>query len=163
MNMKATSWIIAGSLLALGYGGYRLYEIVAPNESDQVRIERALDHSIQAGRKGEAGGVLDLISRKLKVNDSAVGEDRGGIANFIRQSKPDVIVHNKKAQVFDDEARIVSPIDLSLEPFGQRQLQQVTLIFRKEKDTVYGIVPSVKWKLVDIRLEDNAMMDLVGF
>jgi hypothetical protein len=160
--MKSTTWLIAGGVLALGYGGWRLYETVAPYESDQVKIQKALRHSIDTSRRGQPGGVLDLISDKLTVNQATVGSDRRSIASFIRDSKPDVEVQNQTAQNFGDEARITSPVTLSLMPFGSRQLDEVTLIFRQEKDYVYGIFPTTRWKLSDIRVPENAVSDLIG-
>lgn len=161
--MKFNGFVIAVIVLILAWGGWRLYESVSPNEPDQVKIERALDRSIRDSKEGRPGGVLDLLSQKITINQANVGADRRQIADFIKNSKPSFDVQNKTAQIFGDEARIVSPVGLSLAPFGERTISEVTLIFQRESDRAYGIIPVSRWKLVDIRIEESVIGDLIGF
>jgi hypothetical protein len=70
--MKLNGFVIAAIMLILAWGGWRLYESVSPNEPDQVKIERALDRSIRDSREGKPGGVLDLLSQKITLNQANV-------------------------------------------------------------------------------------------
>jgi hypothetical protein len=129
--------------------------------SDQVLIERALDEAIQASKEGRPGGVLDLLSANLKVNDQLIGASNREIANFVRDQKPDVKVLEPSARIIGEEGRIVSLVDLDLGILGVRRLKEVTMIFRREEATELVFIPTTKWRLVEVRVPDSTISDFM--
>lgn len=135
---------------------------VSSQPDDPKLIRQALDEAVRASREGRPGGVVELLSQNLKLNNVDVGGNQRQIADFIRTQKPDVTVQNPTPQITGDEARIVSPVELSLGLLGKRNLNEVTMIFRKEDTTQYLIFPSRRWRLVEVRAPDSAVNDLMS-
>ncbi len=123
--------------------------------TDEQLIQEALQQSIQASREGKPGGVLEYLSRSLTYNDAPVG-DRSEIAQFIRNSKPDVQVLDPKPRIEGDKAAIVSPVTVSMQlgPFqGEQRLDRVRITFTREMGTRWIVVPAPKWRVSDIVVE----------
>ena len=155
--------LIAGLVAAIiVIGGVRIGMTLSDRKNDQQQIEIALQDSINDSKEGRPGGVLELFSKQLTVNQESMPVDRGAIAKFIREQKPTLTVENKQAKFIGQEARIVSPVNLSVPIFGEKRLSEVTMIFKKEPDVVYGIIPSERWRLTDVRLPDDAYTQLLG-
>jgi hypothetical protein len=134
---------------------------MANRPDDQKLIQAALAEAVEASKEGRPGGVIDLLSKNLKVNEQEVGTNMRQVADFVRKQKPDVEVLEPRAQITGEEGRIVSPVELDLGLLGKRTLKEVTLIFRKEDATEYLILPVTKWRLVEVRVPDATIQDFV--
>jgi hypothetical protein len=129
--------------------------------SDQAQIQKALQDSLQASREGKPGGVLALLSDQLKVNNQLPPE-YSQISQFVRESRPDITVDRTQALVTGDEARIVSPVEVKLDLVGQtmqQHLDNVTLVFRKEPAREFLFVPTTAWRLAEVRLPENGLVN----
>ncbi len=154
---KPLIWIIVAVVALVGIR-IALSAMNAPN--DQQQIQLALAQSIQASKEGRPGGVMDKLSVNLKLNDIDTSGNRNQIAKYIRENQPDVTVIDKTAVVTGDEAQIKSPVQLSLNFLGQtmeRQLEDVTLVFRREDDRAYLIFPTKRWKLAEIHVPEESV------
>lgn len=154
-----TIGIIAGVILVLFVA--RIGLSMASRPDDQKLIQNALAEAVKASKEGKPGGVMDLLSKNLKVNDQEVGANGRQIADFVRQQKPNITVLEPQAQITGEEGRIVSPVELELFPFGKRTLNEVTMIFRKEDATEYLVLPVTKWRLTEVRVPDTSVAEFV--
>lgn len=158
--MKRPILIVAAIVLVLV--GIRIVAgLNGPDDKQLVR--QALADSIKASKEGRPGGVMDKISNKLTVNDTEVGQ-MGNIANFIKQSRPDVEVLTPDPVILGDEARITSPVKVSMSlPGGagfDRTIDNVILIFAKEDSMTWLIFPSKQWRLKEVKMPDDVMGQL---
>jgi len=142
--------------------GIRVALTLSANGDDRKMISQALGEAIKASREGRPGGVVELLSDSLKVNNIDVGPNQRQITQFIREQKPDVVVQDPSPQITGDEARIVSPVELDLGLLGKRNLSEVTLIFRKEDSTAFLVFPTRKWRLTEVRAPENAVTELMS-
>ena len=143
---------IAAALLVL-----RL-TVFAPQPDDQQLISQALQDSIQASKEGRAGGVLDILSQKFRINDQEPG--RFDIAKFIRERKPDITVYNNHAVVSGDTARIDTPVEVKLSFLNQnfdQRIDNVTLVFQKEEAHRFIVIPTTAWHLTDVEVPNNSI------
>ncbi|MGV3618657.1 MAG: hypothetical protein ACO1SV_25320 [Fimbriimonas sp.] len=154
-----TIGIIVGVVLVLLV--VRIGISMANRPDDQKLIERALAEAVEASKEGRPGGVMDLLSRNLKINNQEVGANGRDIAQFVRDQKPDVDVLEPKAQIIGEEGRIVSPVDVDFGLFGKRNLKEVTLIFKKEEGTEYLVIPVTKWRLVQVDVPEASISDFM--
>lgn len=141
--------------------GIRFGFTLANRPSDQQQIETAMKEAIQASREGRPGGVVDLLSRNLTVNDQQVNVERRMIADYVRSNRPEVEVLEPQAQITGTEGRIVSPVTLSLGPLS-KTMKEVTLIFKKEPASEFGFIPTDKWRLVEVRVPDASLQDFMS-
>jgi hypothetical protein len=151
-------------LLAVLLTGIKIAISVTHQPSDDKQIQQALTESLDASRKGESGGVLGLLSRQLKVNQDSAPES-GQIAKFIRDSRPDITILDRRTLITGDEARMVSPVDLKLEFLGQsfsQRLDNVTLVFHREEARGFLFLPTTKWRLTEVRLSENQVPSFAG-
>lgn len=163
MGKTKRALLILGTLLVLLVGGRAIVIKMHP-QSDTEAIRQALADSIQASREGRPGGVMDKLSDNISYNGQNEGGYQRDIARYIKTSKPDVEVENMDPVVTGDEATIVSPVQLTLSLLGQsvtKQIKEVTLVFRKEPEREFLIIPTVKWKLAEVRVPDSSVQDLV--
>ena len=95
---------------------------------------------------------MEVLSSHVKLNEQSPGSP-SQIAKWIQDSHADVTILNVDPVVDGATATIVSPVtlkaDLPLIGQIQRQFSQVTLVFHKEDDRDWLIIPTKKWKLVD--------------
>jgi hypothetical protein len=162
MTTSGKVLMIVSGVLILGLGGRAAIGLMSrPN--DQQLIEVALDESIQASKEGRPGGVMDKLSTNLKFNDMDTSSNRRQIADYIKNSRPDVDVLDKTAVITGEEARIVSPVKLTINLLGERtmDLDEVTMIFRKEEDRAYVLFPTRKWKLSEVRVPEQNVADFL--
>lgn len=134
------------------------FTIFAPQPNDQVLIAQALEDSLQAGKEGRPGGVLEILSRKFRINEQEPG--RFDIAKFVRENKPDVNVLNKSAVVSGDTARIETPVEVKVSFLNQKfdqRIENVTLIFEKEDAYRYLVIPTRTWKLKDVDVPGHSI------
>jgi hypothetical protein len=148
-------------LLALGAVSALLvlrFVIFAPQPDDQALIAQALSDSLKAGKEGRPGGVLEILSRKFRINEQSPG--RFDIAKFIRENKPDVTVLNKAAVVSGDTARIETPVEVKISFLNQKfdqRIENVTLIFEKEESHKFLVIPTTAWRLTDVDVPNHSI------
>lgn len=116
--------------------------------SDEALIKEALRDSIQAGKEGRPGSVLDLLTRDFELDNQQIVSDRE-VARFIRDSKPDVDIENWEPIVDGDRAQLETAISIKVGlPLNQTiTLPNVRLTFRKERAARWLIFPGAKWRL----------------
>jgi hypothetical protein len=163
MGKSMKAFLMLGMLLVLLVGGKVVISTMQPPD-DRKLIQDALAESIKASKDGRPGGVLDKLSVNIKYNNQDVSGNDRDIARYIRDNKPDIVVENTEPEVKGDEATIVSPVSMKLSLLGQsmeRQMKDVTLIFRKEADREFLIFPTTRWKLAEVRVPDTSVAGLV--
>jgi hypothetical protein len=158
---KTAKTIVAIVVTVVVLMAIRIGISMANRPDDQKLIQAALADAVEASKEGRPGGVIDLLSKNLKVNEQEVGTNMRQVADFVRKQKPDVEVLEPRAQITGEEGRIVSPVELDLGLLGKRTLKEVTMIFRKEDATEYLIIPVTKWRLVEVRVPDATIQDFV--
>jgi hypothetical protein len=163
--MTNTGKAVAALLgLAVILGGIKIGLSLSNKPSDEKLIHQALNDALEASRKGKPGGVMDFLSNQLKFNDQSIG-DQSQIAKVIKESHPEITVADEKVLVTGDEARIVSPVDLKANIFGQsldQHIDNVTLVFHKEEGRDYFFIPTPKWRLSEVRLPENQVPNVSG-
>ena len=135
----------------------------ANRTDDKVLVRQALLDSIKASREGRPGGVMDKLSEHIKFNGQSEAGNERDIARYIRQSKPDITVQNMDPEVSGDEAKIISPVTVSMGLLGQsmgQTLKKVTITFRREDDHEWLIFPVKRWKLAEVETTDASVADL---
>lgn len=150
METRTKGFIAIGAALVILVGGKVISNANGPSDQDQ--IQTALSKSIEASREGRPGGVMDKLSSRFKVNNEIPASFRQ-IAQFIKDSKPDINVAPANAVVTGDEARMVTSVRFKVK-LGEEPVEQnfnpVTLIFRKESARDWVVIPTKKWKLAEV-------------
>ncbi len=147
--------VLVGLKVGLSVGG----------SDDKQQIRTALKEAIEAGKDGKAGGVIDLLSKHIKVNSQEAPGGMSDIADFVKKQKPDVEVENQEPIVTGEEARITSPVTLTVNFLGQTRrirYQTVTLTFSKEGGMKWLVFPSKVWKLSEVQLPADQLPDIVN-
>ncbi len=106
---------------------------------------------------------MDKLSEHIKFNGQSEAGNERDIARYIRQSKPDITVQNMDPEVSGDEAKIISPVTVSMGLLGQsmgQTLKKVTITFRREDDHEWLIFPVKRWKLAEVETTDASVADL---
>lgn len=121
--------------------------------SDQELIESALTDSLAAAKEGRSGAVLDFVSNQFTAHTD-FPLDRSQIAKYVRENHPEVDVLNKTATISSESAVIVTPVLVRV-PFGpgadySHKFKDVKLTFKKEDSLQWLIIPSKKWRLVEV-------------
>ena len=162
MGKSTKAFMFVGLGLVILVGG-KVIQSATRHEDDKTLIQRALAESIQASKEGRPGGVMDKLSDNLKFNGQNEGGNQNEIARYIRSSKPDVTVDNTDPVVDGDEAKIVSPVTLTLSLLGQstsRHMKEVTIVFRKEESREWLFIPTRRWKLAEVQVPESSVADL---
>ena len=152
---KRIIFLLLGVVVALVILRFTLF---APQPNDQQQITQALNDSIEASKEGRAGGVLDLLSAKFKVNDQE--PNHFDIAKFIRNNKPDITVYNTNAVINGDTARIDTSVEVKISILKQdfdQKIDNVTLVFQKEDARKFLVIPTTAWHLTDVEVPNNAI------
>jgi len=161
--MKKPILALVGLLVVL-FGVKAILTIGGPDDKTQVR--EALQESIKASKEGRPGGVMDKISDKITINGEQM-VSTNQIANWIRNSKPDVVVPQQDPVIIGDEAQITSPVTVKADMPGgvsfDRTIKGVTLIFAKESATEWLVIPTAKWRLKEVKLPDDVVSQLNPF
>jgi hypothetical protein len=161
MNKTGKTLIGIVVVIALLFG-IRVALTLSGGQDDRKLIQQSLAEAIKASREGRPGGVVELLSANLKLNETEVGANQRQITDFIRKQKPSVTVTDPTPQITGEEARIVSPVELDLGILGKRNLSEVTLIFRKEDSTEFLLIPTRKWRLTEVRAPETAIAELMA-
>jgi len=155
-------WIAAGIAGLVFLIGWRVSLDYAARQDDSGLIRAAVKEAIDGSADGRPGSALDLLSQNLRMNNESMPVDRQTVANFIRDQKPTVEITRIKPSVSGDFGRITSPVNLGLGPLGSRTLSEVTMIFVKEDDRLYGIIPVKKWRMTEIQVPQESWTSLMG-
>ena len=153
--MNRNLWGVVVVLVLLVAG--RVLVGLSAQRNDRAEILQALRDSIQAGKEGKAGSVLDKLSGQFKYNDQDARGSLGDISRFVREQRPDVTVKNPNPIISGDQARITSDVDLSLSLLGQSQsmsLKNVVIVFQRETGTIWGVIPAQQWHISEVRAPD---------
>jgi hypothetical protein len=159
--MRSKTILIASSVLLLLAGVFLWSMSTGP--SDDVLIAQAIDDSIRASREGRPGGVLDNLSRDLKVQDEDI--DNPAVKNFIENQKPDIELTNKKPVMRGDLAVVTTDVIVTFGLAGMRVPAPITGVqieLQKETGFKYFIFPTKKWKIVKIFSSDDGTGNLLG-
>lgn len=161
--MKFKAWMIVVAIAVIGFGAKWISSMNGPD--DRTLIRRALSDAQKASREGRPGGVMELLSAHIKINSDSPGNETQ-IAKWIKDGHPDVRITQIDPLVEGDRATIVSPASVSFDMshFGHfdRQFPSVTLVFRKEDDHEWIVIPVKKWKLVDAVLPASDIPEGLG-
>jgi hypothetical protein len=129
--------------------------------SDTEMIRTALEEAIQASKEGRSGGVLDLLSREFEVNTGRFTNTRD-IARQVRDMKPKVEIENWEPIIRGDSATLVTAVTLSLSgplKFSMR-VPEVRMEFQKEDTMNWLVIPTKKWKLRRVRVDEDVIRQL---
>ena len=122
---------------------------------DKTLIVEAVKEAQKAGREGRPGGVLDFLDLpKLQLN----GEDATGaapqIANYVKNSKPDIEFTKIEPIVTGDDARIETPatVKIGVAMFTKDvTIPNVVINLKKEVEHEWLFIPKKSWKITQIR------------
>ncbi|MFN7173030.1 MAG: hypothetical protein ACK4P3_09650 [Fimbriimonadaceae bacterium] len=145
------------ALLLVAMFGVRAY--LNSQVSDRDQIVQALERAEEASVRGEPGGVLDLLAEGFQVNEAMPGSTRA-IADYVRQSKPEVVFTNREPVIQGDTAVIESPCRLNVKVLGNEvraTIPMVQLHFRKEPSTEFLVIPSSTWKLERVHIPPESI------
>ena len=132
--------------------------------SDDKLVREALDRAIVASREGRPGGVLESLTSHFKMNSDMPGGAQ--IANFIKDSHPDVTVENYDAIINGDTARITSPVRVKVSFMGHdfdQRVENVSMVFKREDGHVWLIIPARDWKLEQVFVPEELTPSGNGF
>jgi hypothetical protein len=121
---------------------------------DKTLITEAIVEAQKAGKEGRPGGVLDFLSLNLNFNDLEVSTGRSDIANYIKNSKPDIKFTKIEPIITGEEARIETPATLTvgMAMFSQDiPIPNVVIVLKKEVDHEWLFIPKKSWKITQIR------------
>ncbi len=125
-------------------------------KSDREQIQEALMESISASKEGRPGGVMELLSRNLKLNNIDI-DRQNEIAKFIREQKPDIAMDSMEPAISGDKAVIKSPVHIKYgigNIGGTWDLPDVKLTFKRENATQWGFIPVKAWKLEKVEMPE---------
>lgn len=160
--MRRAGLLLLGLALVLLVGRIGLGFLHAPD--DQRLVREALAEATKAAREGRAGGVLDNISAEVALNGERP-PNLSGVADVVRRYSPDVKLASTAAAVTGDEARVVTPAELSVGVGPLRTafpLGQITIVLRKEPDHDFLIIPTHRWRVTRIEVPQTTASDLAA-
>ncbi|HRF58746.1 MAG TPA: hypothetical protein PLH94_02395 [Fimbriimonadaceae bacterium] len=131
--------------------------------SDRQLIDQAIQESIQASRDGRPGGVLEYLSQSFKLNDQDPGSRRN-IAQFIKQSKPEVTLAAHEPVIEGDMASIVTDAQVNVDYLGMKMdgtLQGVRIVLQKEQGTKWLVFPDKQWRIVSVTAPQETVDQLL--
>ncbi|MBI5706774.1 MAG: hypothetical protein HZC36_07260 [Armatimonadetes bacterium] len=116
--------------------------------SDEQQIREALRDSIQAGKEGRPGGMLEILSRDFNY-DAIPYEQARAVQRYIRDGKPDVTLDNWRPEIDGDLAVIKTAATIKVGiPFNTTfTFPDCTLTFRRERASRFLVFPGTKWRL----------------
>lgn len=131
--------------------------VFAESSSDREQIQVALKESIEAGKEGRAGSIIDLLSAQFEVNGYEPGS--GEIARLVKEFKPDVEVLSPEPVISGDLAEMNSPVNLKIQfPVARTfSIEDVKFTFEREHATTLLIFPSKKWRLRSVELPEDVV------
>jgi hypothetical protein len=145
-----------GKKLALIFGGLILIGVIIfplfNGPTDEEMILEVLQQSADASEAGQPGGVLDALSRTITYNGRPVS-DRSEVAEFIKTSHPSIDFLDLRTTIEEDEANVLADIELGMAGgLGPKfNLNGVEIRLAKETGTKWLIIPTPKWRIVEIK------------
>jgi hypothetical protein len=137
------------------------FTLFGERASDSQLIREALQESIEAGKEGRPGSVLELLSRQFEVNGYQPNARQ--ISQYVKDLKPDVEIANPEPNIRGDEASIVSDVNLKLRfPPQSFRIEDVTFQFQREQATQWLIFPASRWRLRSVEVPPDALNQLSG-
>lgn len=164
--MRRVGLIFLGLALVLLVGRVGLGFLRAPDDATLIR--EALTEATKAAREGRPGGVLDNISTQVAVNGESYGGqglDTRQFADTIRKLSPDVRLTSTDATITGDEARVVTPAEVSYGILNARAslpLGKVTIVLKKEADRDFLIVPTHRWRVSGVEIPSEEAQKIIG-
>lgn len=148
MNKQLRILIGVVLLLLAGLFAYGLRS----GPSDRELIRTAMAEAIKAAQEGRPGPVNDFVSRSATL-DGEGGASSGQVADFVKKSRPTIVLVNDEPAIRGDEAEIVSPVKVTLTLLGFERtfdLPEVHVRLARESTLKWGIVPTSKWRITQI-------------
>lgn len=130
--------------------------------TDREQIQSALTESLEAGKEGRPGSVIDLLARDFEVNGYT--PNSGEISRMIKQYKPEISVLQPEPIITGERAEIVSPVKMSLSmPIkSDFNIENVTFSFVKTHATKWVFFPTKVWKLRRVTMPDDVANQIGG-
>lgn len=131
--------------------------------SDKQLIDTAIKESIQASREGRPGGVLEFLSQSFTINEQEPGSRRN-IAQFIKQSKPEVSLAAYEPVIQGDSATIVTDATVNIDYVGMKMdgtLSNVRIVLQKEQGTKWLVLPDKQWRIVSVTAPQETVDQLL--
>lgn len=158
--MRRTGLILLGLALVLLVGRIGLGLLRTPD--DQKLVQEAIAEATKAAREGRPGGVLDNISSEVALNGERPPDLRS-VSDYVRRYSPDVTLDSTAATVTGDEARVVTPAQLSVGVLAARTtvpLGKITIVLTKEADRDFLIIPTHRWRVTGIEIPATTANEL---
>lgn len=133
------------ALIGVLVSGY----IFAPN--DKELIQRALDESTAAAKAGKPSPVLDHLSKSFTYGGEATSSY--DISKLIHQAKPEIVILNPSAQIEGESARVVSPVQVTVNYMGldiDNTFPEVNIELKKENGFKWLFVPEPRWRITSV-------------
>lgn len=149
------SILIAFAIAVVAMIGYGWWS-AQPKGTDLQQLTAALNLSTSESKKGEPGGVLDVLSNGFALNGT--NPARSSIAQAIRKYHPDVQFSDLDPIIEGDQARVTATAHASISALGSSatfDIPKVTLFFHRETDHVWLVFPAHHWKLVSAQVPDE--------
>lgn len=159
MNRKVA--VIVGLVVALIAVLVLRSTLFGPN--DRQLIDSAIQESIQASRDGRPGGVLEYLSQSFRINDQDPGSRRN-IAQFIKQSKPEVKLSTYEPVIDGNTASIVTDAAVNIDYLGMKMdgtLKNVKIVLQKEQGTKWLVLPDRQWRIVSVTAPQETVDELL--
>jgi len=141
----------------------RLGVSLASPGDDRTQILEQLNKSLEASREGKSGGVMDLLSNKLMVNNQEASQGFSQVVDYIKTNHPDITVEHPDPIIRGGQAEIDSPVDIKVHILTMEKtvhLKEVMLVFKKEGGLKWGFFPTSIWRLVQVDSPDSVAADL---
>lgn len=155
--MAETKKVVAGFLgLAVVLVGVKVGLAMMNQKDDATLINEAVNQAVLASKEGKPGGVMEFLSANLKFNGTEVASDKGRIANFVKNSKPEFEFASLTPQIFDTNARIetAAKMKIGILKFTQDvEIPKVIIHLEKEEDREWLIIPKRTWRITNIEAE----------
>ena len=135
---------------------------------DKTLILDAIKEAQKAGKEGRPGAVLDFFDfSKLKFNGEDAGFGGKEMADYVKNSKPDIVFTTLEPIITGENARIESSatIKIAVGPFKKDvPISNVVINLKKEIDREWFIIPKKTWKITEIRasLDDLSSFSMGG-
>jgi hypothetical protein len=123
---------------------------------DKTLISQAIKEAQSASKEGRPGGVLDFLSFDLDVNGNKVEGTRRDIAQYIKNSKPDIELTSIEPIITGEDARLETPatVKIGVAMFSKAvTIPSVVVNLKKEVDREWFIIPKKSWKITQIRAD----------
>lgn len=158
--MKAKALLIAIPILV--YAG-KAAQVMLFAPSDNQQIEKVFYEAIVASREGKPGSLIDKLSFKFKVNGMEPGMRK--VADFIRDSKPELQASYNTPSIHDNEGLMTSNVKIKAQYLAfsfDGEVKNVEFVFKKESTQVWLFIPSSTWRLEQVNVPNESIQEALG-